>query len=85
MIEVKQRGEQVIRRDVLVQKHNLNERQAKALDVLMKNGSVHISDIEGLCAGVTRRTLQRDMNGLIELSFERITGAARQSNYEFIK
>ena len=27
MIEVKQRGEQVIRRDVLVQKHGLNKRQ----------------------------------------------------------
>ena len=35
MIEVKQRGEQVIRRDVLVQKHGLNKRQGKALDLLM--------------------------------------------------
>ena len=31
MIEVKERGEQVISRDVLVQKHGLNERQSKAL------------------------------------------------------
>lgn len=85
MIEVKERGEQVIKRDVLVQKHGLNERQAKALDLLMKNGSVHISEIEELCPGVTRRTLQRDMNGLIELSLVRITGSARQSNYEFNK
>lgn len=85
MIEVKERGEQVIKRDVLVQKHGLNERQAKALDLLMKNSSVHISEIEELCSGVTRRTLQRDMNGLIELNFVRITGSARQSNYEFIK
>jgi len=85
MIEVKERGEQVIRRDVLVQKHNLNERQAKALDLLMKNSSVHISEIEELCSGVTRRTLQRDMNGLIEFNLIRITGSARQSNYEFIK
>jgi len=85
MIEVKERGEQVIRRDVLVQKHGLNERQAKALDLLMKNSSVHISEIEEFCPGVTRRTLQRDMNGLIELNIVRITGSARQSNYEFIK
>jgi Fic family protein len=85
MIEVKERGEQVIRRDVLVQKHNLNERQAKALDLLMKNNSAHISEIEEFCPGVTRRTLQRDMNGLIELNLVRIIGSARQSNYEFIK
>jgi len=85
MIEVKERGEQVIRRDVLVQKHGLNDRQAKALNLLMKNNSVHISEIEELCPGVTRRTLQRDLNGLIELDLVRITGSARQSNYELIK
>ncbi|MDB4264645.1 hypothetical protein N9893_01125 [bacterium] len=32
MIEVKDRGEQVIRRDVLVKKHGLNERQGKAIE-----------------------------------------------------
>jgi Fic family protein len=85
MIEVKERGEQVIRRDVLVQKHSLNERQSKILDLLMKNGIVHISELEELCYGVTRRTLQRDMNKLIELNLVRATGLARQSNYEFIK
>ncbi len=85
MIEVNERGEQVIRRDILVQKHSLNERQAKALNLLMKNSSVHISEIQEHCSGVTRRTLQRDMNGLIELNLVRITGSARQSNYELIK
>ena len=85
MIEVKERGEQVIRRDVLVQKHGLNERQTKVLDLLMNKTSAHISEIEELCSGVTRRTLQRDMNGLIALNLVRITGSARQSNYELIK
>lgn len=85
MIEVKERGEQVIRRDVLIQKHGLNDRQAKALDLLMKKSSAHISEIEESCPGVTRRTLQRDMNGLIDLNLVRITGSARQSNYKFIK
>lgn len=39
MIEVRERGEQVIRCDVLVKQHGLNERQAKALGLLMKKGS----------------------------------------------
>ncbi|VEN72540.1 Cell division protein Fic [Candidatus Desulfarcum epimagneticum] len=85
MIEVKERGEQIIRRDALAQKHSLNQRQAKALDLLMKRTSAHISEIEEICLGVTRRTLQRDMNGLMDLKLVRITGSARQSNYEFIK
>lgn len=83
MVEVKKRGEQVIRRDVLVQKDSLNERQAKALDLLMKKGAVHISEVEEICSGVTRRTLQRDLNNLIELHLVRLKGSARQSNYEW--
>jgi len=85
MIEVKQRGEQVIRRDVLVQKHGLNKRQGKTLDLLMKKDLMHISELEEICPEVTRRTLQRDLNNLIELNLVRLKGAARQSNYELAK
>jgi Fic family protein len=85
MIEVRDRGEQVIRRDVLVQKHGLNERQAKAIDLLIKRDSLHISDLEEHCPGVTRRSLQRDLNALIKLNLVRLKGSARQSNYELVK
>jgi len=85
MVEVRERSEQVIRRDVLVKQHGLNERQAKALELLMQTDSVHISEIEQLFSGVSRRTLQRDMTGLIELNLVRMTGSARQSNYELVK
>ena len=85
MIEVRERGEQVIRRDVLVQKYGLNERQARTLDLLMKQDSVHISELEEHCPGVTRRTLQRDLNVLIEKNLVRLKGSARQSNYELVK
>lgn len=82
MIEVRERSEQVIRRDVLVKQHGLNERQEKALGLLMRKKSVHISEIEQLCPDVSRRTLQRDMTGLIECNLVRMKGSARQSNYE---
>jgi len=85
MIEVKQRGEQVIRRDVLVQKHGLNKRQGKALDLLMEKDLMHISELEEICPEVTRRTLQRDLYNLIELNLVRLKGSARQSNYELAK
>jgi DeoR/GlpR family transcriptional regulator of sugar metabolism len=84
MVEVKERGEQVIKRDVLVKKHSLNERQEKALDLLVQKGAAHISEIEEVCPGVTRRTLQRDLNNLIELDLVRLKGSARQSNYELV-
>jgi predicted HTH transcriptional regulator len=84
MVEVKERGEQVIKRDILVKKHSLNERQEKALDLLLKKGAARISEIEEVCPGVTRRTLQRDLSNLIELDLVRLKGSARQSNYELV-
>ena len=66
MIEVKERGEQVIRRDVLVQKHDLNERQGKALGYLLQNGKLTIQDFEGICSDVNRRSLQRDLKGMLD-------------------
>jgi len=66
MIEVKERGEQVIRRDVLVQKHGLNERQGKALGYLLQNGKLTIQDFESICPDVNRRSLQRDLRGMLD-------------------
>ena len=82
MTEVKQRGERIIRRDVMARKHGLNERQGTALDVLLRKGNMHISELEGMCLGVSRRTLQRDLGGLIKLGLIKASGAARQSTYE---
>ena len=66
MVEVRKRGEQVIRRDVLVKKHGLNERQAGALGHLIQYGELTIQDFEALCPEVNRRSLQRDLKGMIE-------------------
>ena len=77
LIEVKQCGEQVIRRDVLAQKHGLNKRQAKALEFLMQRGKLTIQDFETICPGVNWHSLQRDLKGLSdkELINEVGTGA----------
>lgn len=66
MIEVKERGEQVIRCDVLVQKHGLNERQSKAVGLLLERKKLAIQDFEKLCPNVNRRSLQRDIKGLLD-------------------
>jgi Fic family protein len=64
--EVKARGEQAIQRDVLVQRHGLNERQGKALRLLLQQGKLAIQDFEAACPGVNRRSLQRDLKNLID-------------------
>ncbi len=65
MIEVRGRGEQVIRRDMLTNQHGLNERQAKALGFLTQHGKLTIQEFETLCPEVNRRSLQRDLKGMM--------------------
>ena len=74
MIEVKERGEQVIRRDVLIQKHGLNERQGKAIEFLLTHGKLTIKDFEKLCSDVNRRSLQRDLKTFLEKELIKETG-----------
>jgi Fic family protein len=66
LVEVRERGEQAIRRDVLVKEHRLSERQTKALGHILEHGSLTIQDFERLCPEVNRRTLQRDLKAMIE-------------------
>lgn len=81
MIEVNERGEQVIRRDLLVQKHNLNERQGKAIDYMLANGNLTIQGFEKLCLDVNRRSLQRDLKGILDKQIVRTEGATNQLIY----
>ena len=81
MIEVKERGEQVIRRDVLTQKHNLNERQAKAIEYLLQYDRLTIQDYEVLCPEVNRRSLQRDVKIMLEKGLIDSEGATNQLVY----
>lgn len=81
MVEVRQRGEQVIRRDVLVQKYSLNERQGKALEFLMHHGRLTIQDFEALCSGTNRRSLQRDLRTLIDKGLLVSEGITHQQEY----
>ena len=84
MIEVKERGEQVIRRDVLTQKYNLNERQTKAIEYILQYNRLTIQNYEVLCPEVNRRSLQRDLKIMIEKGLIATEGATNQLVY-FLK
>jgi len=68
MLEVKADGQRVITRDIIVDRHNLNERQGKAFEFIQKNGKLSIKDFETLCPNVNRRSLQRDIKVLLKLN-----------------
>ncbi len=62
--EVKERGKQAIRVDVLVKDHALNHRQSAALHLILQQGDLNIQDLEDRFPTLNRRTLQRDLTGL---------------------
>ena len=81
MREVTLRGERIIRRDVLVRKHDLNPRQAHALDHLLEHGELRIQEFEKLCPEANRRTLQRDLKDLLAAGLLRAKGATHNQVY----
>jgi Fic family protein len=81
MDEVKARGERVIRRDVITRAHGLNERQGLVLDVLSERHSLAIEDALVALPGIPRRTLQRDLQVLVEKRIAVAEGAAKARRY----
>lgn len=64
--EVKGRGEQAIRLDLIARRHRLSERQAAAVGHVLEHGRLAIQEYEALRPGVNRRTLQRDLRQLVD-------------------
>ncbi|MGM0596596.1 MAG: Fic family protein [Myxococcota bacterium] len=62
--EIKMFGEKMIQKDNLVRKYKLNERQKLALEYIINNGDLNITEYQNLCSRVNRRTLQRDLSKL---------------------
>lgn len=67
LAEVKRRGEQAIRRDMVVKPHGLSDRQAQAVGHILEHGRLTIQDFERLCPKVNRRSLQRDLKKMLDI------------------
>ena len=85
LTEVRERGEQAIRRDVLIKEHRLSDRQAKALGHIMEHGSLTIQDFESLCPEVNRRSLQRDLKSMADIGLLVSEGATNKLIYRMKK
>jgi Fic family protein len=81
LAEVRRRGEQAIRRDVLIKEHGLSDRQAKAIDYMLEHGSLKIQDFERLCPKLNRRTLQRDLKVMVNAGLLVAEGSTNQLIY----
>jgi Fic family protein len=81
MDEVTERGKRAIRRHVIAREYALNPRQVLAVGHLLERDDLRIEELEVLCPGVNRRTLQRDLRDLIQQGVIKSIGAARAVRY----
>jgi Fic family protein len=82
LAEIRQRGEQAIRRDVLVKQYGLSDRQGRAIKHILEHGSLTIQKFERLCPDVNRRTLQRDLKAMVNEGVLLSEGATNQLIYQ---
>ena len=81
LAEVRRRGEQAIRRDVLVGQHRLTARQALVLGHVLDHGRIAIGELEELCPDTPRRTLQRDLKALVDKGLLVRSGSTNRHEY----
>lgn len=79
--EVKIRGENAIRSDLIARRHGLSERQTLAIERVLAAGRLTIQELENLCPGVVRRTLQRDLTALVDLGLLEPRGQTHRLEY----
>ncbi len=80
--EVTERGKRVIRRDVIGHEYGLNPRQVLAVGHLLEKAELRIEELEALCPGMNRRTLHRDLQGLVQQGVAKAAGAASTVRYK---
>jgi Fic family protein len=85
LAEIRERGEQAIRRDVLIKGQRLSDRQAKALEYILEHGSLTIHEFERLCPKDNRRTLQRDLKTMVNRGLVITEGKTHQLLYRLAK
>ncbi len=85
MQETVDRGERVIKTDLLIQQHQFNDRQSIILRHLVDHASSAIRGLEELCPDVSRRTLQRDLRIMEEKGLVVRTGDTNQLVYRVSK
>ncbi|HEV8713132.1 MAG TPA: Fic family protein, partial [Candidatus Binatia bacterium] len=74
MDEVTERGKRAIRRDVIAREYALNPRQVLAVGRLLERTELRIEELAALCPNVNRRTLQRDLQSLVQQGVAKSVG-----------
>ena len=81
LAEVRERGEQAMRRDLVSREHGPSDRQTKAIGHVLEYGSLSIQDFERLIPEVNRRPLQRDLKAMVDMGLLFAEGSTNKLLY----
>ncbi|GGG06507.1 MULTISPECIES: Fic family protein [Cysteiniphilum] len=81
MQEIRHRGEDIIKLDVLKLNHELNDRQTKAVEHIIEHGQINMQEFSLLCPDVNKRTLQRELKAMAEKKLIESQGATNKLIY----
>lgn len=79
------RGEQAIRRDIIVTRYGLSDRQAQAIGHILDHGFLAIKEFEGLCPNLNRRSLQRNIKDMVNRGLLVSEGGTHKQHYRLAK
>lgn len=81
MREIQEKGEQAIRLDVISLNYALTERQKAILEYVFTKEKSTIQELSLQFNEINVRTIQRELQKLVEFKLLRIEGNARQTTY----
>ncbi len=80
--EIKDLGKRAIKQSILTKQYHLSERQKLAVDYMETEGGLSIQHFEKMCPDFSRRTLQRELKGLIDKDLVESSGATSNLIYQ---
>ena len=79
--EVQNRGQQVMKLDILTIQHNLSNREKEAIEKALDQNGLSIKEFQLLFPETSKRTLQRELKHLLELGLLKVEGATNDRRY----
>ena len=78
---VQNRGQQVIKLDILSIQHNLSKREKDALEHALDQKGLSIKEFQRLFPETSKRTLQRELKHLVDLRILKVEGTTNDRRY----
>jgi Uncharacterized conserved protein len=79
--EVQNRGQQIMRLDILTIQHDLSKREKEAIEQALDQNGLSIKELQLLFPDTSKRTLQRELKHLLDLGLLKVEGATNDRCY----